>query len=580
MPSENSHSAQDITSDSAALLELSNVLNASTDLDYILGNVLLTCMGKLMVTRGVVLVEADERSYRLRSLKGLTQERLGDEYHIPVGWDHFVTVAALRESPEPSLRNFAESCISSGLEILIPMLLEERMVGIIVLGRKLTGKPFASADLTFLESVAAVAASAVRSALVIEQLRNVNRRLDTKIQEMNTLFEISREMNTTFDQADILRILSYALMGQLRVLRYVVFTHDGKRLQPTIVRNPDFNENLEMAESLLGLRETLVFSERHLPELPHELWLHKAALTTIIPMMSQNHLRGVICLGQRIGGAAFDRSELEYLHALANITISALENARLVKETIEKQRMEQELSVAKTIQKGLLPKSIPAPEGYQLAAINDSTQQVGGDYYDVITLSEHEFVLAIGDVSGKGVPASLLMANVQAALRTIAPLRLPMPEATERINALIHSNTSSDKFITFFWGLLDTREHTFEFVNAGHNPPFLLRNDGSVEELSDGGLILGILGTPPPYQSRTVRLDAGEFLISYTDGVSEAMSRDMVEYGDDRLLQLVETCRAMDADTALACIRDEIVEYTRGAPQSDDITMLLAKRIS
>ena len=578
MPAENSHSAQDIISDSAALLELSNVLNAATDLDFILGNILLSIMGKLMVTRGVVLVEAEEQTYRVRSVKGLTADRLGDRFHLPVGWDHVVPVESLRDAAGEDVRAFASCSAACGMDIIVPMLIEDRMVGILSLGRKLTGQPFASGELRFLESVAAVGASAVKSALVIEQLRDVNRRLDTKIQEMNTLFEISREMNTTFDPADILRVLSYALMGQLRVLRYAVFTHDGSTLRPVVVRNPDFTENAECAAALLDLRETLHFSERRQPENDCERWLQASGFSTIIPMLSQNQPRGILCLGQRVGGAAFDGPELEYLHALSNITISALENARLVKEIIEKQRMEQELSVAMTIQKGLLPRRIPTPTGYEIACVNESSQQVGGDYYDVITLSEHEYALAIADVSGKGVPASLLMANVQAALRTIAPLRLPMPEATARINTLIHSNTSADKFITFFWGILDTDAHTLTYVNAGHNPPYLLRADGTLRSLDAGGLILGIMEHAPPYSSETLSLGRGETLVCYTDGVNEAMSKEQEEFSDERLQALIAAHGADSAAQLLQCIRNEIVAFTTGAAQSDDITMLILRR--
>lgn len=578
MPAENAHSAQDIISDSTALLELSTMLNASTDLDFILGNMLLTIMGKLMVTRGAVLVEAEEHRYHVRSVKGLQAERLGDSFRIPLGWNHVVPVSELEEASEHDLHDFGSCTAACGMDIIVPMLIEDRMVGIIALGRKLTGQAFVSGELRFLESVAAVGASAVKSALVIEQLRNVNRRLDTKIQEMNTLFEISREMNTTFEAADILRVLSYALMGQLRVLRYAVFTNDGSGLRPVVVRNPDFSENAECTLRLQELRETIHFSERRAPESDCERWLHASGFTTVIPMLSQNQPRGVLCLGQRVGGATFDHSELEYLHALANITISALENARLVTDTIEKQRMEKELSVAKTIQKGLLPRRIPTPEGYEIAGINESSQQVGGDYYDVITLSEHEYALAIADVSGKGVPASLLMANVQAALRTIAPLRLPLPESTARINTLIHSNTGADKFITFFWGILDSREHTFTYVNAGHNPPYLLRRDGTLKMLDSGGLILGIMEHAPPYAAETITLEAGETLVCYTDGVNEAMSRDQEEFSDERLQGLIAAHRDDSAATMLQMIRDEIVAFTEGASQSDDITMLILRR--
>lgn len=576
---EHSTSAHDIISDSGALLELSNVLNSSTDLDFILGNILLTSMGKLLISRGVVLLEKEKQTYQIKSVKGLRTDHLHSTYFLPPGWEHAVEVTVLENSPDDAIRHFAACCRSCALEIIIPMLLDGRLVGVIGLGGKVSNKPFLSADLTFLESVAAVAATAVKSALKIEELRQLNRRLDSKVQEMNTLFEISREMNTTFDPEDILRTLSYALMGQLRVLRYIVFTLENGTLRPVLTRLPDFVPHSEYQRALAGLRETLVFSEHRVPENPHEQWLHDAGLSTLIPMNTQHQLRGVLCLGQRIGGERFDTSELEYLHALANITISALENARLVKDTIERQRLEQELTVAKIIQNGLLPKALPSPSGYEVAAVNESSQQVGGDYYDVIALSAHEYVLAIADVAGKGVPAALLMANMQAALRTIAPLRLPLPDATARMNAVIHANTGVDKFITFFWGVLDTQAHTLSYVNAGHNPPYLLHADGSMRALTEGGLILGVLDPPPPYASETVSLTPGDTMVSYTDGVSEAMSKDMEEFGDETLRTLLQSNRSLSAHLLLESVRDEILAFTEGAQQSDDITMLIVRRL-
>ncbi len=578
MNPENSNTAQDIISDSAALLELSNVLNASTDLDFILGNILLSCMGKLLVARGVVLVEQGERCYHIRSMKGVREIEMQKEFTLETGWEQVQHIADIRASESAAVREFARCCANCGLEIVIPMRLDERMVGIIGLGGKITGKEFESADRTFLESVAAVAATAVRSALTIEELRLVNRRLDTKVQEMNTLFETSREMNTTFDTDAILRIFSYALMGQLRVMRFAVFAWDGVKLRPVLVKIPDFAVDSDALQSLMDLRETILFSDHRPPENEIERVLHDAGIHTVVPMLSQNQPRGILCLGERIGGARFESLELEYLHALANIASSALENARLVKETIEKQRIEKELSVAKTIQKGLLPSDIPDAEGYEIAAINESSQQVGGDYYDVIALSDHEYVLAIGDVSGKGIPASLLMANVQAALRTIAPLRLPLPEATARINALIHNNTGIDKFITFFWGILDTRVHSFEYVNAGHNPPYLLHEGSPTRALDTGGLILGIMATPPAYESELISLGEGDTIVTYTDGVNEAMSKDMEEFSDERLAELIEECRPLTAQNTLQRIRDDVLAFTEGATQSDDITMLVLRR--
>jgi phosphoserine phosphatase RsbU/P len=564
-------------SDSAALLELSTVLNASTDLDFILGNVLLTLMGKLVISRGAVLVEAGLSEYRLRTMKGLTRKDIDSSFHLRKQWSGIQEIATLLPDKDSEIAAFALCCQECGIAFIQPIILHGRMVGIIGLGEKLTHQPVSSEEATFLESIAAVASTAVQNALTIDALQQVNRKLDAKIQEMNTLFELSREMNTTFDPQSILRVLRYALMGQLRVMRYIVFAYDGEQFAPVLINCPDFHSDKTYHEQLLALEN--MFTPDKVENCPEAItWLRRHTMEVIIPMRLQSTVRGVLCVGERLGGAPYDKPELEFLNALANITITALENARLVQDTIEKQRLEQELDLARSIQKGLLPKSIPDVEGYSIAAINESSQQVGGDYYDIIPLSDHEYLLAIGDVSGKGIPASLLMANAQAAIRMIAPLRLPLPEATERMNTVIYANTGADKFITFFWGVLNTRDHTFEYVNAGHNPPYLLHPDGSYEPLTAGGLILGVLEIAPAYESGLVRLDRGDTIITFTDGVNEAMSIEMKIFGDDRLLSLLTSNTSLSPQEIIDTVKRAILDFTKGEKQSDDITMLVAQR--
>lgn len=566
-------------SDSAALLELSSILNASLDLGFILSNVLLTAMGKLLIGKGVVLIANGKWRYQIRSLKGISRNQFQDEFMLPVEWKTIQQVEDLNRTSDKSVRLFAQCCAECGIQILVPMSLKDQMVGVVGLGKKITGQPFSDNDYTFLESVTAVAASAVNSAMTIDKLRDVNRRLDSKVQELNTLFELSREMNTTFDEQLILRTLSYALMGQLRVMRFAVFTFDGRTLHPVLVKLPGFKPHNRHHKMLMKFDEAKVFDDENIPGNAAERWLHGLGIRTIVPMRTQHQTRGVLCLGERVGAVGFDETEQEFVAALANITISALENARLVKETIEKEQLEKELSLARTIQKGLLPSKLPTPPGYEIAAINESSLQVGGDYYDVIPLSPHRFAFAIGDVSGKGIPASLLMANVQAAWRTIVPLELPLEEATMRINTLVYSNTSADKFITFFWGILDTEHHTVTYINAGHNPPYFVAANGSITALTEGGMILGVLSTVPPYRCKTIALQAGDMIVSYTDGVNEALSKNMEEFGDDRLQN---TCRKLASESAEAVvekIKKDILAFTRGAKQSDDITMLVLRRV-
>lgn len=569
---------REVISDSAALLELSSILNASLDLPFILSNVLLSSMGKLLATRGVVLVEHQTGIYRLASVKGVVQRDLGEDFSLPVEWEGFFFVSALEDSSDDHVRRFASCCVNCGITVLVPMRVEDRMVGILALGPRLNGATYDSAAATFLESMAAVAASAIKNAVTVDALRDVNRQLDAKIQEMNTLFELSREMNATFAEQDILRTLSYALMGQMRVTRYVVFVREGEVMRAMLVKLPGFAEESAQQAALQDITDAVRLDVDRPPANEFEAWLAGYGISVLIPMLVQQQTRGLLCVGGRFDDALFTDVDIEYLGAVASITITALENARLVREMVEKERLEQELDLARTIQKGLLPDRLPRPAGYDIVALNESSQQVGGDYYDVIELTPTRHVLAIGDVSGKGIPASLLMANVQAAFRTIAPLELPPAEATARINTLVHANTDVDKFITFFWGILDADAHTFTYVNAGHNPPWLVHREGTMQPLTEGGLILGVLPDPPPYATETVPLHPGDSIVMYTDGVNEAMSVTMEEFGDDRLQGVLYDCSSDSADVIMESISAAVHRHTARAAQSDDITLLIVQR--
>jgi sigma-B regulation protein RsbU (phosphoserine phosphatase) len=296
-------------------------------------------------------------------------------------------------------------------------------------------------------------------------------------------------------------------------------------------------------------------------------------------MHLQSQTKGAIMLGPRLRGGDYTPTDLEFLYSLGNLAIISIENARLFREGLEKQRMEDELKIAREIQQGLLPEQLPRIPGFEIAGINIPSYQVGGDYYDVIQHDGRDYVVAIGDVSGKGTPAALLMAGVQAVLRTIAPLQLPLPVATGRINDLICLNTHGGKFITFFWGLLETEHRVFRYVNAGHNPPMLIRKNGNIEKLESGGLILGIMKSVTPYQEGAVTFEPGDVLLMYTDGVSEAMNPESVDFSEEELEKVASNSRGLSSGEMIAKIRHALELHTKGSPQSDDITMLVLKAL-
>ena len=215
-------------------------------------------------------------------------------------------------------------------------------------------------------------------------------------------------------------------------------------------------------------------------------------------------------------------------------------------------------------------------KNFEIAAYNRAAKQVGGDYYDAIRLDNNRVLISIADVSGKGVQAALLMANLQAFLQSISKQNNDLVTASNLLNDLVSDNTSDGRFITFFWGILDDKNKQLESVNMGHNPPLLIRNR-EIQKLKLGGMIMGVLPTVMPYNSEIMKLEKDDILILFTDGITEAMNENDEEYSDERLEQLALGIKAESAEEALHMILDDVKKFTHGTEQSDDITTVIVK---
>jgi len=234
---------------------------------------------------------------------------------------------------------------------------------------------------------------------------------------------------------------------------------------------------------------------------------------------------------------------------------------------------EHEIAEARAIQEGFLPKEIPQLRGYEIAGAWQSARVVGGDYFDVLPFDEETRGLCIADVAGKGLPAAMLMSNLQAAVRGLASAALPPDELCTRLNALLCRNMASDRFVTFFYGQLDGPARRLWYANAGHNAPFVVRRDGSYIRLSDGGGILGIFANQA-FSAGSVELLAGDRVVFFTDGVTEAFNSEEEEFGDGRLLRVVEENRALSALEIQKKILQAASEFS-GASWHDDATLLV-----
>src|SRR5712671_4348671 len=236
---------------------------------------------------------------------------------------------------------------------------------------------------------------------------------------------------------------------------------------------------------------------------------------------------------------------------------------------------EHEIAEARAIQEGFLPKEIPQLAGYEIAAAWQSARVVGGDYFDVLPFDGEMCGLCIADVAGKGMPAALLMSNLQAAVRGLASLSVAPDLLCRRLNSLIYRNTANDRFITFFYAQLDGPARRLAYVNAGHNAPFVLRSNGSHERLRDGGTVLGVFASPD-YELGSAQLCPGDRVVLFTDGVTEARNAAGEEFGEARLLRLLEDHRALSADDLQAKILAAAGEFSGGRWQDDATLLVLA----
>jgi phosphoserine phosphatase RsbU/P len=543
-----------------ALVEFSRVINSSLDLSFILNNVLLTCLGKFLATKGIIALNINGKLV-VKSYKGIAEETIKQFPDVEADENY---------TGNDDLKNyFVQNNILASEEISS----SNECVGIVCLGEKLNKQVYSTDDLDFLKTILNIAASAIQNSLIVEELKLVNRELDSRIQRLNSLFELSKEFGLFSESTKVTRLLIFSLIGQFLVQKYALLRFEGNDIQviepkipvEELLRNIRKIDYYKIDTSLNKEQVALLFPD-----------LFSMGIEVIVPMQMQGKTKGLIILGKRISNVGYTDADIEFIFSVGSLAIISLENRRLFLEALEKQKLEEELDIAREIQRNLLPQKIPDYKNFEIVGVNVSSKQVGGDYYDIIELENDNCCIAIADVSGKGVPASLLMANMQAFLQVICRQNIPLDTATGLINDLISKNTSDGRFITFFWGILNDVTKTFNYVNAGHNPPLLVRN-GIITKLEIGGMILGVMKTIMPYKSESVQLQKDDVLVMFTDGISEAMNKKGEEFSDETLEKISLEMANESAESILKRIQSEVQKFADGANQSDDITLVVVK---
>lgn len=568
-PDSSRHSRLDLKT----VLETSRVLIEAKDVQFIMENLVRIAMGKLLVSRATILLYDEEsKTYCIQAARGTAslaeQRTLSPSFTKAHLSKPYIKLDSLGDRA-PELREHLPGGVMFNLRT------SSQHLGFLAISQKLTKQEFTREELEFLESLCIISSTAIANSKMIDQLKQTNRALDQRIHELHTLFDLSKEFNLLSNREKISRIFKFALMGQLLIRSFFLIYRGSNRTE--LLTSSNFKSPSEQTlQSLFDLTgDVTPVNKDILSKIPE---LGNSDISSLVGVSVQGKKIAVIGVGNRANGKALSDSDYNFLKSLSNLAVNSIQRTFLLEERIEKERMEEELLLAKSIQNRLLPDPIPDVPGLDLTALTVSSYQVGGDYFDIAQTPDKNYIFAIADVTGKGFPAALLMANMQSMLHILLPFEITLPLATERINDLIYQNTPSDKFITFFWGKYHTDSRVFRYVNAGHNPPLMLKNGSDkFSELSEGGLLLGAMQTLGPYDVADVTLNRGDLVVCFTDGVNEAQSGEgEEEFGMDRLREVILRNRQKTA----ADIRDKIIEAVNqfsGGHQFDDLTLLIFK---
>lgn len=427
--------------------------------------------------------------------------------------------------------------------------------------------------------------------LVLLFFQPVKHRVDELIQRLflrdkadprAILESYSREIASLFDMDDLKKRMIGILTEQLFIERAFFATRDeetkGYILELKGLAVEPFRADETLFVEVRQRGRPVAFEEFVLdrPLTPVTEVLSRWGCRLVVPIIDRSELTAVLLLGEKISGYRYGVEDFHLLATLANQLAVALTNAELYREALEKQKMEEELNVARQIQLQLLPSVLPMGDTYRVAAFAHPSRQVGGDYYDFFDLPEGQLGIVIADVSGKGMGAALLVSQLQAFLKAGVRSRLPIPSVMANTNVLVHESTSAERFATLVYAELDPATCNLVYSNAGHNHPILVRRDGRCEMLDCGGLVLGVMPSVH-YETGAVTLQMEDLLLFYTDGLSELQNPDGEEYGEARLIRFLKDNRHLDPEELKNRLVREVTRFALGDIGFDDLTMVVLK---
>ncbi|MGL1885975.1 MAG: PP2C family protein-serine/threonine phosphatase [Reichenbachiella sp.] len=383
--------------------------------------------------------------------------------------------------------------------------------------------------------------------------------------ELNALLEVTEAINNNLPEESLYKIYHFTLLANLKVKRLALYVKSDEwshkvsfGVKPELLQKIDVSSysDLKKTYEIEEVDEVSRFFQNAIPV------LHKGSLLAVVFV-------GGVSQGKDGG------DETTFLEALTNILLVAIENKKLAHVQILQEALAKELEIAQHVQQNLFPKKLPETDKLEINAFYQPHHNVGGDYYDYIPIDEDQFIVCIADVSGKGVPAALMMSNFQASLRTLVRQTVDIEMIVKELNYQLVSSGNREIFITFFVALYSKSEKRLTYANCGHNIPYLL-HDNKMTELDVGTTVLGMF-EPLPFISTAAVSDLEEFLLfTYTDGLNEAVDVKDDEFGEDRIVEILEADSHSAKDVNIRMM-NEVNSYRGTTPYRDDVTLLTVK---
>ena len=563
------------------LVESFQVLNSTLNIDELIDIILdLTC--KAVNSELSLVLLKDKKTDRLH-LVSCEKEKKSLSWSLQEG-----ILSRVVENQKPMLLNQPEQDVhfSENLQQLIgvkinnllsvPLIRRGKLLGVLEAVNKKDAQIFTEKDLDNLTLLANQIAVALDNSILYGRAKKESLRKEV-------LLEVGKSLSSTLELEEVLKriIQSVKLVVTCDAVGIFLVAKKTQEVEQFEIEGYDptleADLNLKIGQGLIGwvakTGEPVI-----VPDVRKDERYINARLATlsemVVPIKTDGKVLGVFNLESNQLNA-YAQEDLELLTAFASQAAVAIERARLHKETLEKRKLEEDLKIAREIQKTFLPKEDPSIAGFDISGINISSERVGGDYYDFIPIVENQLGVAIADSSGKGIPASLIMAAFRASLKAEIRNNYTIRTIFNKVNYLLFESLERENYVTAVYGVLDTKSKILTFSNGGHNPPILYRPNGTIEYLTEGGIALGMFPNST-YEERSIPLNKGEVIVFYTDGTTEAMNEKREEFGVKRLEEIIRNHRSLPARDLQTKIIDRINEFS-GGKRSDDLTMMVIK---